>query len=131
MMKWPRSRTRPVPQHRAQVGWTIGAARLLWIEKRFPNVIFDTLFVSAIVKANENYQHPFNASPEGCIRLDSKAPESATRKHLSLRMRMMLLFTRPAVLRTSTTSDSFNSSKSSYFAIVKTVSWDNAAVLPR
>jgi hypothetical protein len=57
--------------------WTIGAAGLLWIEKRFPNIIFDSLFVSAIVKANGNYQRRFNASPEGRIKLDSKAPESA------------------------------------------------------
>jgi hypothetical protein len=41
MIRVPRSRTRPVPQHRMQVFWTTGATRLLWIEKRFPNVIFE------------------------------------------------------------------------------------------
>jgi hypothetical protein len=41
MMKLPRSRTRQVPQHRMQVFWTTGATSLLWIEKRFPNVIFE------------------------------------------------------------------------------------------
>jgi hypothetical protein len=40
MIRLPRSRIRPVPQHRTQVCWTTGATRLLWIEKRFPNVIF-------------------------------------------------------------------------------------------
>jgi len=40
MIRLPRSRTWPVPQHRTQVCWTAGATRLLWIEKRFPNVIF-------------------------------------------------------------------------------------------
>jgi hypothetical protein len=40
-IRWPRSLTRPVPLHRTQVFWTTGATRLLCIEKRFPNIIFE------------------------------------------------------------------------------------------
>jgi hypothetical protein len=38
-MRSPRSRTRPVPQQRTQVCWTIGGGRLLCTEKRFPKSI--------------------------------------------------------------------------------------------
>jgi hypothetical protein len=39
MIRSPRTRTRPVPQHRTQVCWRGAAGRLLWIENRFPKSI--------------------------------------------------------------------------------------------
>jgi hypothetical protein len=51
-IRLPRSLTRPVPVHRGQVFWTALATRLLWIEKRFPNVISEQPFVCANMKAD-------------------------------------------------------------------------------
>jgi hypothetical protein len=39
MIRSPRSRTRPVPQHRSQVCWTAGAGRSLCMENRLPKTI--------------------------------------------------------------------------------------------
>ena len=58
MMRWPRSRTCPVPQHRTQVRCVTGAGRLLCCEKRLPNVTWDTPHFSRFLDVDATLSMP-------------------------------------------------------------------------